>query len=64
MRSLGFFVRADETIALQKQKQLLFCTLHISESLEIHEVCGRISNLPAAPQLLSSELPALHEMEQ
>lgn len=53
VHSLGFFVRADATIDLRKDEQMLFCTLFISETLEIHEVFCRFyessNNTAAVP---------------
>lgn len=59
VHSLGFFVRADATIDLRKHEQMLFCTLYISESLEIHEVFCRFyesSNNPAAVQFRTTKM--------
>lgn len=42
VNSLGFFVRADATIDFRKDEQMLFCTLFISEALEIHEAFCRV----------------------
>lgn len=59
VHSLGFFVRADATIDLRKHEQMLFCTLYISEPLEIHEVFCRFyesSNNPAAVQFRTTKM--------
>ena len=59
VHSLGFFVRADATIDLRKHEQMLFCTLFISESLEIHEVFCRFyesSNNSAAVQFRTAKM--------
>lgn len=59
VHSLEVFVRADATIDLRKHEQMLFCTLLISESLEIHEVFCRFyesSNNSAAVQFRTAKM--------
>lgn len=57
VHSSGSFVRADATTDLRKHKQMLFCTLFISESLEIHEVFCRFYESSNRSAAAPSDLP-------
>lgn len=62
VHSLGAFVRADATTGLRKHEQMLFCTLFISEALQIHEVfCSfyESSNNGAAVPFRTAKIPDL-----